>query len=159
MAVNDQYLIPGLFPFSRLCGNPGPYPKKGEFWPFDPIHRVGRGSGVCGQNIYYHAAAFGDSLYFDTRSTMTIFWKSWNLTYWPHLQGSGRGLLAKYLLRNECTMLLNLMIPSNLICNITIFWKSCSEKWQMFSKSWILTYWPHSHGQGGGVTRVEGGGR
>ena len=22
MAVNDQYLIPGLFPFSRLCGNP-----------------------------------------------------------------------------------------------------------------------------------------
>ena len=23
MAVNDQYLIPGLFPFSRLCGNPG----------------------------------------------------------------------------------------------------------------------------------------
>ena len=23
MALNDQYLIPGLFPFSRLCGNPG----------------------------------------------------------------------------------------------------------------------------------------
>ena len=22
MAVNDQYLIPGLFPFSRSCGNP-----------------------------------------------------------------------------------------------------------------------------------------
>ena len=22
MAGNDQYLIPGLFPFSRLCGNP-----------------------------------------------------------------------------------------------------------------------------------------
>ena len=22
MALNDQYLIPGLFPFSRLCGNP-----------------------------------------------------------------------------------------------------------------------------------------
>ena len=24
MAVNDQYLIPGLFPLSRLCGNPEP---------------------------------------------------------------------------------------------------------------------------------------
>ena len=34
------------------------------------------------------------------------------------------------------TMLLHLVIPFNLICNMTAFWKS-----------WILTYWPQPQGQ------------
>ena len=37
------------------------------------------------------------------------------------------------------TILLQFMIPFNLICNITMFWKK-----------WILTYWPHHYGCGGG---------
>ena len=28
----------------------------------------GSGEGVCGQNIFYHAAAFGDSLYYDMQN-------------------------------------------------------------------------------------------
>ena len=37
------------------------------------------------------------------------------------------------------TMLLHFVIPFNLIFNPTMFWKS-----------WILTYWPHPKGRGGG---------
>ena len=46
---------------------------KKDFDLLTPSTGSGGGRGVSGQNIYYHAAAFGDSLYFDMHSTMTIF--------------------------------------------------------------------------------------
>ena len=42
MAVNDQFLIPGLFPFSRLCGNPA---NTGQLHPTDS---AGSGNSFLG---------------------------------------------------------------------------------------------------------------
>ena len=42
--------------------------EKVEFWPIDPIPRVG---GVCGQNICYHAITF--AIMFNLICNMTIF--------------------------------------------------------------------------------------
>ena len=41
--------------------------------------------GVCGKNICYNVAAF--MIPFNLICKMTIFWKSWILTYWPHPKG------------------------------------------------------------------------
>ena len=57
------------------------------------------GKGICEQSICYHVAAF--MILFNVICNMTMFWKSWIMTYWPHPQGRevGRGgLQAKYLL-------------------------------------------------------------
>ena len=47
--------------------------------------------GICWQNICYHAAAPGllrfvipFKLIFYLICNMTVFWKSWILTFWPH---------------------------------------------------------------------------
>ena len=67
--------------------------EKVEFWPFDP---QGRG-GVCGKNICDHVAAF--LIPFNLICNMTMFWKSWILTFWQHPlrppRGSGIGLGSK----------------------------------------------------------------
>ena len=47
-----------------------PCSKKVEFWPNDPIPRVGC---VCEQNISYHVAAF--VILFNLIYNMTVFWK------------------------------------------------------------------------------------
>ena len=53
---------------------------------------------------------------------IAMFWKSWTLTFWPHLLGSwrdeGEGSAGKIV----ATMLLHFVIPFNLICNMTLFW-------------------------------------
>ena len=54
--------------------------------PIDPIPRV-LGERFCEQNICCHVAAF--VILFNLICTMTISWKSWTLTYWPHSQGRG----------------------------------------------------------------------
>ena len=46
------------------------------------------------------------------------------------------GLQAKFLL--SCCCILDAIIY-NLICNMTVFWKS-----------WVMTYWHHPQGEGGG---------
>ena len=68
---------------------------------------------------------------------IAMFWKSWTLTFWPHLLGSwrdeGEGSAGKIF----ATMLLHFVIPFNLICKMTMFWRSR-----------ILTFWPQPLGQG-----------
>ena len=57
-----------------------PYPKsKGWGWGGDG------GKGICEQSICYHVAAF--MILFNVICNMTMFWKSWIMTYWPHPQG------------------------------------------------------------------------
>ena len=104
--------------------------EKVEFWPTDPILRVG-GGGLGGQNICYHVAAL--VILFNLICNMTLFWKSWILSYLPHPQGRGWSAGKIFV-----TMLLHaFVILFNLIYNMTVFWKS-----------WMLTYWPHQHGLG-----------
>ena len=52
--------------------------EKVEFWHFD-TPRVRQGEGVCGQNMYYHIAAF--VIPFFMICNITMFWKSWILTF------------------------------------------------------------------------------
>ena len=52
------------------------------FWP------EGSRGLVCWQNICYHVDAF--VIPFNLICNMTIFWKSWILTCWPHPQDRGR---------------------------------------------------------------------
>ena len=71
--------------FSLIWYATWPCSEKVKFWSFDPNSRVGGGGGggsggVCGQNICYHAAAFVK--FFNWICNMTMFWKSWSLTYW-----------------------------------------------------------------------------
>ena len=64
--------------------------EKVEFWPTDPIPRVGlRWGGVWGQNICYHVAAF--VILFNLICNMTMFWKSLIFTFWPHPLSPPRG--------------------------------------------------------------------
>ena len=49
------------------------------------------GEGGCGQNICYHVTAF--VIAFNFICNMTMFWKSWILTFWPPGSGGG-GLRA-----------------------------------------------------------------
>ena len=53
--------------------------KKVEFWHLDPQCWLG---GVCWQNISYHVAAF--VIPFHLICNMTMFWRSWILSFWPH---------------------------------------------------------------------------
>ena len=71
-----------------------------------------------------------------------IWYATWHCSekveFWP-FDSSGQGV-------GEIlgTMLLHFMIPINLICSMTMFWKS-----------WILTYWPHPYGPGGGGLKAK----
>ena len=64
----------------------------------------GGGGGGCGQNKCYHVAAVVIS--FNLICKMTVFWKSWILTFWPPGPGVGVGdggnLQAKLLLPCCC---------------------------------------------------------
>ena len=81
---------------------------KVDCWPFDP--KLGSGGGGLQQNFV---------IPFNLICTMTMFWKSWFLTYWPHsLRSWGLGLRA-----NICYHVAAFLIPFDLISNMTIFWK------------------------------------
>ena len=132
---------------------------------------MSRVTGVCTQNICLHVAAF--VIPFNLICNMTMFWKFWNLTYWPHPRAGGGGLRANY-----CYHVAAFMILFNLICNMTVFWKfwpfdptprvgggsvgkifatmlcicdsiSFHMQHDHVLKSWIFTFWPHP--QGGGL--------
>ena len=79
----------------------------------------GEGGGGCGQNICYHVTAF--MIAFNFICNMTMFWKSWILSFWPPgLGGRGSaGITFATILHVAAPV-----IPFNLICNITMFWKS-----------------------------------
>ena len=100
-----------------------------EFWAFDPIPQD---RGIFRKYICYHVAAF--VIPFNLICIMTMFWKSWALTFWPNPQGRV-GSAGKDIYYHVVAC----VIPLNLICNITMIWKS-----------WILTFRPHPHGRGGG---------
>ena len=100
--------------------------------------------GVCEQNICYHVAAF--MIPFNLICNMPLFWKKWILIFWIHTLGSwsaGGGGGCGFCMQNICYHVGAFMFPFNLICNLTMFWKS-----------WILTYWPFQ-GVGGKGLRAE----
>ena len=70
---------------------------KVEFWPFDPRVRRWGWTGLRGQNICYHVAAF--MFPFNVICNMIMFRKCWILTFWPHPlsppRRSGTGLWSK----------------------------------------------------------------
>ena len=76
---------------------------------------------------------------FNLKCNMTIFWKSWTLTYWPHPRVEGEGVLRQNIWHHVAA----LVILFNLIWNESMFWKG-----------WILTYLPHPQGRGDGSRRV-----
>ena len=67
--------------------------KKVEFWKFDP---QGWKEGGLREKYLLPCCCIHDSLQFDMN--MTLSWKSWFLTYWPHPQGWWGRLQSKYLL-------------------------------------------------------------
>ena len=85
--------------FSLIWNASWPCSEKVEFWHFvwpQPQVQVcvyggggGGGGGVCGQNICYHVAE--SLILLNLICNLTMFWKSWILTYWPHHQGQGLG--------------------------------------------------------------------
>ena len=106
-----------------------PCSDKVEFWP----QPQDQGGGVQAE-YWLPCCCIHDS--FNLIWNMTIFWKSWILTFWPHSLGSWeRGTVGKLF----DIMLLHYLIPFNLTCYMT-----------MFSKRWSLTYWPVGSGSGGG---------
>ena len=76
-------------------------------------HPLGQGC-VCGQNICYHVAASVVS--FNLICNITTFRKIYSLTFWPHYLG--QGCVCG---QNICY---HVAASFNLICNMTIFWKS-----------------------------------
>ena len=83
-----------------------PYSEKMNFDLLTPPQ--GWRDGVCRQNMFYYVAAFVIPLLlpcccfvmpFNPLCSMTMFWKSWILTFWPHplspTRGSDTGLRSK----------------------------------------------------------------
>ena len=52
---------------------------------------------------------------------MTMFWKCWNLTFWPHPRVKGMGKLWWVSSSKDCYHVDAFVIPLNLICNMTMF--------------------------------------
>ena len=67
----------------------GPCSQQVEFWPIDPQCWRGGGGVVCWQNIPYHVAAY--VIPFNLICNMTIFWRSWILSFWSHHLSPPRG--------------------------------------------------------------------
>ena len=87
--TNSLFRLHSCFPLIWFAT--WPCSEKVEFWTFDPNPRV-RGKGVCRQTFCDHVAAY--VIPFNLICNMTLFWKSWILTFWPVASGGGGG--AKY---------------------------------------------------------------
>ena len=61
-----------------------------KYWILTPSPGSVGGEGVCGKNICYHVRAF--VIPYNLICDMTMFWKSWIMTFWPHPIWSGAGL-------------------------------------------------------------------
>ena len=96
------------------------------FWP-QPQGWVGVGGGRQAKYVCYHVSAF--VILFNLVCNLTMFWKSWILTFDPRVRGwQWAGLPWQ----NICYHVAAFIFPFNVICNMV-----------MFRKSWILTFWPH----------------
>ena len=87
--LRAEYLLPCFYIswIHLMCNATWPCSEKVE--QIDPIHRVGVGKGVgvtAGKIFCYHVAAF--EILFNLICNMTMFWKSWILTFWSHPLGS-----------------------------------------------------------------------
>ena len=87
---------------------------------------------VCGLWLWYFLIIL-------TYFFLTMLWKSWILTFWPHFQGffflwGGGGLGCR---QNIYYHVAAFVIQFNLLYNMTMLWKS-----------WILTYLPRPQGRG-----------
>ena len=119
-------LLHFVIPFNLIC-NIALFAKSWimTFWPLE----------WWGANIFYHVAAFHDFI-----SNWYATWPCSKKVEFrpidpiPRFEG-GRGYADKIF----AIKLLRFMILFNLMCNMTSFWHS-----------WLLTYWPHSQGRGGG---------
>ena len=94
-----------------------PCSEKNESWPTDPIpNGVGCRVGVYRRNICYRVAGARNSLQFDMQHHHVLKKFNFDLLI-PSQGGWSAGKIFP-------TMLLHLLIPFYLICNMTIFWKS-----------------------------------
>ena len=55
---------------------------------------------------------------------MTMFWKSWILTFWPPGSGGGGGGGSARIIFATMLHVAAPVIPFYLVCNMTMFWKS-----------------------------------
>ena len=110
-------------------------------------HPQGRGwsAGKIFVTMLLHAFV----ILFNLIYNMTVFWKSWMLTYWPHQHGLGVAagkIFATILLQSWFSLIwyatwpcsetvAALVILLNLICNMTMFWKS--EFWPTDPILWV----------------------
>ena len=82
---------------------------------------------------------WGQISYFDIQKiyNMVMFWKSWILTFRPPVLagGGGWGVGGQVCWQNISYHVAAFVIPFNLICSMTMFWRT----W----KFWILSFWPH----------------
>ena len=101
---------------------------KNEFWPIDPIPRVGGGGGE-GEGLRQNLPKNWQGLYIFATMLLNswfplIWYAKWlcsekmNLTFWPNpLRVAGaRGRVC----RKIANMVLHFVIPFNLICNMTM---------------------------------------
>ena len=118
--VFDQYICYHVAAFAiplNMIMQYDHFLKKVEFWHIYPV--------PSGQNSFYNAAAF--AIPFNLICNMAVFSPPQS----PRVVGEGGGDAGK----SFATMLLHFVMPFNLTCSITMFWKS-----------WISAYWPHPQG-------------
>ena len=135
------------------------------------------GGGVCAQNFCYHVAAC--VILFYLICDMTIFWKSWILTFClhPRVRGESAGkIIAPVLMNSWFRLIWYAKWPWSETVGFWPFDPTPSfrggggsagkifatmllhasfpliwyETWPYSNKSWILTFWPHPQGRGGG---------
>ena len=114
-------------------GGGKPYPASGlyttwpsfvnvEFWPIDPTLRAGRG-GVVGalRAKYLLPYCCIRVILFNLINIVTMFWKNWIMTYWPHPQGQVvvRCVCGGGGVGNSCYHVAAYLIPFNSIYNVT----------------------------------------
>ena len=112
-----------------------PCPERVGFWPLTQSPYGRRRSWVCGLTICYHVATFRDSIWFNMQHDQVLKKCNSDL-FTPSLGVMGGGGSAGNFFP---TMLLHFMIPWNLICNMTMFYKN--------------DFWPIDQ-----IPRVGGGG-
>ena len=119
--------------FSLIWYVTWPCSEKVNFDLFDPIHRIGGvGGGVYGQNICYHFSAF--VILINLICIMTVFWKSWILTFWPHplsLGGTDTGLRSKITFDMFLIFCTSVWMR-NFRKHLTTFWVTANFKYSTF---------------------------
>ena len=100
--------------------------EKVELWPFNP-YGMGGSAGKIYATMLLHFVIPIDFICY-----MTMFWKSWIMTFWTHPLGSWvMGFCGK----DICYHIAAFLLPFNLICNMTLFWINCTlASWPLWSE-------------------------